>query len=184
MRIVFDSVAYYSIFSGNQVLANVSVTFSSILCAFSPRGEKTHPSGLYMGVIKMWGYDKKSLRKFTNCGNTKQWCLIYVCAFQHLMMSSLVLWGEKHSYFDANEKTNTNKCASLVDHQISHRSRRLDYSNVWTNMSFSSLFTAFLFSLLPCLFMQSIILFQRWSRPYCQTAASSPLKQKSSAVET
>lgn len=91
--ITFHHVSCYFPFSVHtQCRAANCVCDSSLppsLC--SVLTEKRCPSDLYMGVIKMCGYDKKPLRKFTNRGNTKRSCLIYVYAFQHLMMSSDVL---------------------------------------------------------------------------------------------
>lgn len=64
-----------------------------------------------------------------------------------------MFFGEETHIFQCKWEGNTNKYASLLDHHISHRTRRWDYASVWSNMPLSSLFIVlfFFFCLVCCL---------------------------------
>lgn len=118
-----------------------------------------HPSGLYMGVIKMWAYDKKSIQKYTNWSNMKRYCFIYGCAFHRLKMSSDVLSGEKHTSRHANETTaQTNIVVSWITTYRTQPDAQIIPASEPPPLS--SLFIAFLFGLFPqFVCATSIILF-------------------------
>lgn len=69
--------------------------------------------------------ETRNLFKSLQSKATGNWCLIYVLlsTFNDVLRCSL---GRKNTYFHANEKTNTNKYACLVDQHISHITRARD----------------------------------------------------------
>lgn len=102
----------------NPVNACVTLTF---ICSVLTE------QSLNMGAIKMWGNDKKSHRKLTNWGNMKLECLIYVWAFQYLMISSDVLCGEKKTYISISKWEDKHKQIrySCGSHITSNQTARL-----------------------------------------------------------
>lgn len=150
LLIVFYYVAPFSICSAHVMQMErwqVFLWLSLPSSLFSVLTEGRYPSGLYMDVIKMCGCDKKSLRKVYK-PRQHETVMFNLClclsTFNDVLGSSVGRKKKKH-IFHANEETNTNKYASLVDHHVSHRTSHPDYSDVWANMPSSSLFIPFFF---------------------------------------